>query len=250
MRASIPMPFTTWVTSAPARSQMFAMALAKEILVERNALEAYLIISADGTSVMIIGRSSGAYSSRSDMATCWVGAPITIRSGRSVSSMAEPSRRNSGFDTTSNGTGAGLVALDDLAHELARAHRHGGLVDDDRVALHRLGDAARHIGHRGQVGLAVRLGRGAHRDEHDDRAPHRGRQVGGEGQPAIAHVARDHFFQAGLVDGHAPGDQLGDLVAVLVDADDFVAEVGEHGSRHEAYIARSNDTDVHEGRNS
>ena len=60
MRASIPMPFTTWVTSAPARSQMFAMALAKEILVERNALEAYLIISADGTSVMIIGRSSGA----------------------------------------------------------------------------------------------------------------------------------------------------------------------------------------------
>ena len=39
------------------------------------------------------------------MATCWVGAPMTIRSGLSVSSMAEPSRRNSGLDTTSNGTG-------------------------------------------------------------------------------------------------------------------------------------------------
>ena len=54
---------------------------------------------------MIIGRSSGAYSSSSVMATCCVGAPITMRSGRSVSSMAEPSRRNSGLDTTSNGTG-------------------------------------------------------------------------------------------------------------------------------------------------
>ena len=50
----------TWVTSAPASSQMFATALMKEILVARNALDAYLIISADGTSVMIIGRSSGA----------------------------------------------------------------------------------------------------------------------------------------------------------------------------------------------
>ena len=39
------------------------------------------------------------------MATCWLGAPITMRSGRRVSSMAEPSRRNSGLDTTSNWIG-------------------------------------------------------------------------------------------------------------------------------------------------
>jgi hypothetical protein len=36
------------------------MALAKEILVARKAFEAYLIISAEGTSVMIMGRSRGA----------------------------------------------------------------------------------------------------------------------------------------------------------------------------------------------
>ena len=99
------MPFITCVTSAPASSQMFAIALMKEILDARNAFEAYLIISAEGTSVMIIGRSSGAYSSSSVIATCWVRAPMTMRSGRSVSSIAEPSRRNSGFDTTSNGAG-------------------------------------------------------------------------------------------------------------------------------------------------
>ena len=54
------MPFITCVTSAPASSQTLAMALMNEILVARKALEAYLIISADGTSVMIMGRSSGA----------------------------------------------------------------------------------------------------------------------------------------------------------------------------------------------
>ena len=105
MRASSPMPFMTWLTSAPASSHTLAMALMNEIFVDRKALEAYLIISADGTSVMIMGRSSGAYSSSSVIATCWVGAPITMRSGRSVSSMAEPSRRNSGLETTSKGTG-------------------------------------------------------------------------------------------------------------------------------------------------
>jgi hypothetical protein len=50
----------TWVTSAPASSQMLAMALMNEILADRKALDAYLIISADGTSTMIMGRSSGA----------------------------------------------------------------------------------------------------------------------------------------------------------------------------------------------
>ena len=47
MRGSSPMPFTTWVTSAPACSQRLAIALMKEILVARKAFEAYLIISAD-----------------------------------------------------------------------------------------------------------------------------------------------------------------------------------------------------------
>jgi hypothetical protein len=35
------MPFITWLTSAPAFSQMFAIALMNEILAARKALEAY-----------------------------------------------------------------------------------------------------------------------------------------------------------------------------------------------------------------
>ena len=42
------MPFMTWLTSAPAASQMLAIALMNEILAARNALEAYLITSAEG----------------------------------------------------------------------------------------------------------------------------------------------------------------------------------------------------------
>ena len=60
MRESSPMPLMTWVTSPPAASHTLAMALMNEILVARNAFEAYLITSADGRSVMIMGRSSGA----------------------------------------------------------------------------------------------------------------------------------------------------------------------------------------------
>ena len=60
MRGSRPMPFMTWLTSAPAASQTLAISLMNEILVARKALDAYLIISADGRSVMIMGRSSGA----------------------------------------------------------------------------------------------------------------------------------------------------------------------------------------------
>jgi hypothetical protein len=49
------MPSTTSLTSAPTASHTAAMALTKLILVARNAFDAYLIVSADGGSVTMIG---------------------------------------------------------------------------------------------------------------------------------------------------------------------------------------------------
>ena len=46
MRESRPMPAMTSGPSAPTRSQMLAISLAKPIFMARNALAAYLIISA------------------------------------------------------------------------------------------------------------------------------------------------------------------------------------------------------------
>ena len=138
------------------------------------------------------------------------------------------------------------MTLDDLAHELAGADRHRRLVHDDGVALHRLADRARDLADGGEVGLAIALGRRADGDEDDDGAADRVGEIGRERQAGIRHVARDHLFQARLVDRHAAGTQLGDLVVLVVHTDDLVAEVGEDGARDEADVAGSDDADVHD----
>ncbi len=105
MRGSRPMPRATSSTSAPARSQTRATWLMKLILVARKALEACLISSAVLRSVArnsVPGWSViGAYSARSTSVPRSESVPTTIRSGRRVSSTAEPSRRNSGLEATS-----------------------------------------------------------------------------------------------------------------------------------------------------
>ena len=58
MRWSRPMPCATSWTSAPISSQSRAISLMKEILTARKPLEAYLISSADATSVITNGVSS------------------------------------------------------------------------------------------------------------------------------------------------------------------------------------------------
>ena len=70
------------------------------------ALAAYLVISADGMSMKMIGlpvRTNGAYSSPSTCAASGESTPTTTRSGFMKSSTAAPSFRNSGFEQTWNG---------------------------------------------------------------------------------------------------------------------------------------------------
>src|SRR5688500_16407803 len=86
--------------SAPTASHTAATALMKEIFVARKALAAYLIVSADAGSVTITGAVIPRYSAETRTAADWSSAPITMRSGWRKSWMAEPSRRNSGFETT------------------------------------------------------------------------------------------------------------------------------------------------------
>jgi hypothetical protein len=100
MRWSMPMPWATTLMSASTFSHTRATSLMKEILVARKALLAYLIISAVYRLVISTGASSGLYSSatRAAAARSWV--PSTMRSGSMKSCTAEPSRRNSGLETT------------------------------------------------------------------------------------------------------------------------------------------------------
>jgi hypothetical protein len=66
MRESVPIPRRTCPTSAPSRSQRFAISFMKEMRVASIAFAAYFVISADGRSMNRIGfpvRTNGAYSS-------------------------------------------------------------------------------------------------------------------------------------------------------------------------------------------
>src|SRR3989304_1161624 len=74
----------------------------KEIFVARKALLAYLIISAVRKSVMTIGARNGKCRCATLFAASLSNEPITVRYGLMKSAIAEPSRKNSGQDTTAN----------------------------------------------------------------------------------------------------------------------------------------------------
>src|SRR5258706_1796771 len=107
MRPARPIERETSWTSAPTASQSAEISLMKLIFVARNALLAYLISSAVATFVTTNGTSirfSGLYRSRRIAIASGSSAPITTRAGRRKSSTPLPSRRNSRFDPTEQGT--------------------------------------------------------------------------------------------------------------------------------------------------
>ena len=119
------MPRRTSRTSAPTASHRLATAFTNDSLVARKALEAYLIVSAVAASVTIRGAWVAAKSAPTRAAAAWSSAPTTIRSGWRQSWTADPSRRNSGLETTGT-PGPVEEALD----EQGRAHRDRRLVHD------------------------------------------------------------------------------------------------------------------------
>ena len=94
------MPSVTSPMSAPTRSHSSAIALTYDSFIARKQFAAYLISSADAASVSTVGAPSRAYSAATRSAASAASHPTTIRSGFRKSCTAEPSRRNSGFDTT------------------------------------------------------------------------------------------------------------------------------------------------------
>ncbi len=80
-----------------------------EIFAARKALLAYLIISAVRRSVMTIGARNGKCNCATLFAASLSREPITLRCGLIKSAMAEPSRRNSGQDTTAKSIGLGCA---------------------------------------------------------------------------------------------------------------------------------------------
>jgi len=96
-----------------------------------------------------------------------------------------------------------------------------------------------------QVGRAVFLRRGAHRDEDHIAVRHGLRGVGGEMDAALAVVARDHGVQTGLVNRHAARLQQLHARGVVVQAQHRKAQVGQTGPGHQAHVAGANNGHFH-----
>ena len=129
---------------------------------------------------------------------------------------------------------------------VAGADRHGRLGDHDGEALERRGDLARGGIDIGQVGVAVAAPRRrADRNEHRIGLGDRRGQIGREIEPAGLHVGGDQRIEAGLEDRDFAAAQRRDLVAILVDAGDVVAEIRKAGAGHQPHIARADHGDTH-----
>src|SRR5258706_13712489 len=101
------MPAPTSFMSAPTRSHKSASSFMKDIFVARNALLAYLIISAVRRSVITIGARKGKCKCATLFAASLSREPITVRWGLVKSAITEPSRKNSRHDTTEKAIGFG-----------------------------------------------------------------------------------------------------------------------------------------------
>ena len=126
---------------------------------------------------------------------------MTTRSGFMKSSTAAPCLRNSGLLTTLNG--CVVSAAIDGVHLLRRADRHGALVDDDLVLVHRAADRR-----RATSSTCVRsaepsspCGVPTAMKTISAAWTAAGRSVV-KRQPLVVVVPADHLLEAGLVDRH------------------------------------------------
>ena len=180
------------------------------------------------------------------MAMAWGSrAPMTTRSGRMKSSIAEPSRRNSGLETTENG--CLLVVRSEMIFSMSWPvpGRHRGLGDDDLVAVEVVGDGLGHLDDVREIGRTVLLGRGADGDEDRQGAPDGRVEIGGEVEPTGLGVLFHQRVETRFVDRHLTAQQHVDLALVLVDAGDVDAEVGETRSGDQTHVAGTYHADVH-----
>ena len=85
----------------------------------------------------------------------------------------------------------------------------------------------------------------AHRDEDRLRPRDGGSQIGGEGQPPRLDVLFHEPVEPRLEDRDLAAFQAGDLVGVLVHADDIMPEVGKAHPRHKPHVAGADHRDFH-----
>ena len=254
MRASRPIPAVTSVMSAPTKSLIRAISLAKLILVAKNALEAYLIISAVVSPVCSSGTTSRWPTSPGSAARESGGRPgRDLQRLRRIASQYHPIRveivlngvtlpQELGIrDHVEQIAGAGSHhVLDERTEPVAGADRDRALRHDDVVVVQVLRNGERNGPDGAHVGMPVGAGRRAHADEDDVGGVNGCGELVGKAQVALGEPAFEELIQTRLVERGDARPELSELRRIRLDADDLVAHVGQAGRHHRPHIAASN----------
>src|SRR6516225_4626999 len=70
----------------------------------------------------------------------------------------------------------------------------------------------------------------------------------GETQPARRDIPMNYFFKPRLINRHLTGLQLFDLLCVVIDANDVMANIGETGAGNEANVTGTDNRKIHDWR--
>ena len=174
--------------------------------------------------------------------------PTTIRSGRSVSSTAKPSRRNSGFQASPAATPAGASSAIRAA---SRAAVPTGTVDlpitrQSRVRCGASPSTTASMWLRsapaapGSCGVPTQMKWASPNSAASS-------QGGAEAELPGTYRPDQDVFEPGLEEGRVTVLERGDLLDVGVHAEDLVADVGHAGGVHGTQITGPDDGNAHTG---
>ena len=141
--------------------------------------------------------------------------------------------------------GVGTLLAQDALDLVAGADRNRRFGDHDRGARQQRRDLAHRVEHKAQIGVAVAAPRRRADGDHHRVGLGDAACLGGEMQPALAHVGFDQLGQAGLEDRNLAAVKRRDLGRILVDAGHVMAEIGKASAGHEADIAGADHGHTH-----
>ena len=141
-----------------------------------------------------------------------------------------------GIGSNVEGIGRGGVPQDDLANPIAGVNRNRALFDDYLVAV----DSARYAPGHGlnirEIGIALLSWGRPHCNENDSAGANRLLQIVGKTQPAAA-MTLQQLGKKVLMNGNLTGIQSSQLLMIVVNQDNFVAEVGETPPCHQSHVS-------------
>src|SRR6266516_6376466 len=134
-----------------------------------------------------------------------------------------------------------VVSFNRFGHFLARFYGHCALVNDHTIISQNSGDFSRNFFKKTQIDIAIGLLRSRHGDEDDLRVVYSLLNAAGETQPTRRDVTVNNLFKSRFINRHLAGLQLFDLLWVVIDANDVMADISETSACHQADITGADD---------